>query len=422
MKIRKSGLAAAAGVLTASMLGMAVPAQAATTITIWMDQGSKDAIGTALTAWDNANTAVSVTVVVKPFGDLRKAAITAIPKGTGPDIIAGAHDWTGALVGAGVVAPVSLGGTAAKFSAAAKSGFSVGGKLYGVPAWTENTALIYNKTKISAAAVPNTTAEFAAAIAAGKLGMHIDFKNGGTDPYHMSAFASSFGLDEYVRKNGDWTKTLGFTDAASGGGLTKYAAWLGTKAKKIAFADWNTNAYNFQKVGNPVSLMISGPWGSGTVINDTHTVNGDTPEKLTKSQVGIALIPSIGGKPVHQFSGVRGYWMSKKVVGTSKATAAGAVLLALAGKTIQLSSFTTEGKAPANSDALAAVSDAHVKGFGNAGKGAYPMPSFPFQDATFQAIGKSEAAIIKGGDALLGKSALGYFVSSIKAQQSFING
>jgi arabinogalactan oligomer/maltooligosaccharide transport system substrate-binding protein len=422
MKIRKSGLAAAAGVLTASMLGMAVPAQAATTITIWMDQGSKDAIGTALTAWDNANTAVSVTVVVKPFGDLRKAAITAIPKGTGPDIIAGAHDWTGALVGAGVVAPVSLGGTAAKFSAAAKSGFSVGGKLYGVPAWTENTALIYNKTKISAASVPNTTAKFAAAIAAGKLGMHIDFKNGGTDPYHMSAFASSFGLDEYVRKNGDWTKTLGFTDAASGGGLTKYAAWLGTKAKKIAFADWNTNAYNFQKVGNPVSLMISGPWGSGTVINDTHTVNGDTPEKLTKSQVGIALIPSIGGKPVHQFSGVRGYWMSKKVVGTSKATAAGAVLLALAGKTIQLSSFTTEGKAPANSDALAAVSDAHVKGFGNAGKGAYPMPSFPFQDATFQAIGKSEAAIIKGGDALLGKSALGYFVSSIKAQQSFING
>jgi hypothetical protein len=253
--------------------------------------------------------------------------------------------------------------------------------------------------------------------------MHIDFKNGDTNPYHMAAFASSFGLDEYVRKNGDWTKTLGFTDAASNGGLTKYAKWLSGPAKKIVFADWNTNANNFQNPASPVTFMISGPWGSSTVINDTHKVGDATaPAKLTASEVGIYPIPSIGGKPVHQFSGVRGYWESSKVPGTARATAVGSVLTALAGSTIQLASYTTEGKTPANSAALAQVSDTLIKGFGKAGLGAYPMPSFAFQDSTFTAIGKAEGAIIKGGDALLGKTALGFFVASIKAQQAFIKG
>ena len=97
-------------------------------------------------------------------------------------------------------------------------------------------------------------------------------------------------------------------------------------------------------------------------------------------------------------------------------------MAALAGKDIQLASFTNEGKSPANSDALAKVSDAWVKGFGVAGKNAYPMPSFAFQDGTWQAIGKSEAAILKGGAALNGKTPLEFFTASVDAQQAVIDG
>jgi hypothetical protein len=68
------------------------------------------------------------------------------------------------------------------------------------------------------------------------------------------------------------------------------------------------------------------------------------------------------------------------------------------------------------------VSDAWVKGFGVAGKNAYPMPSFAFQDGTWQAIGKSESAILKGGAALNGKTPLEFFTASIDAQQTVIDG
>jgi len=417
MKIRKAGVVALAGLTAAALLGVSVPATAAsTTVTIWLDQGSKDAIGGALLAWDAKDPTVSVNMVVKAFGDLKKLSIQAIPRGTGPDIIAGAHDWTGGLVAAGVIAPVSLGALGAKFSATAKSGFSMYGKLYGVPGWTENTALIYNKTK---AAKPVTTgAAFAAAIAAGKVGMHIDVAGGGTDPYHMAAFSSSFGIDQYVRSNGTWTTTIGFT----GTPLKNYVTWLDTKAKSIVFAGWDGNANNFQNPASSVAYMISGPWGAGTVVNDTHKVGELTPAKLTQAQVGVAVIPSIGGKTVHQFSGVRGYWESVKVPGTSKAVAVGKVLAALAGKDVQLASFTAQQKTPANSDAVAKITDPWIKGFGQAGVNAYPMPAFAFQGGTWDAIGKAETAVLKGGAALGGKTALKYFEDSIATQQDVIDG
>jgi arabinogalactan oligomer/maltooligosaccharide transport system substrate-binding protein len=417
MKIRKAGVAALAGLTAAALLGVSVPATAAsTTVTVWLDQGSKDAIGGALLAWDAKDPTVSVNMVVKAFGDLKKAAIQAIPRGTGPDIIAGAHDWTGGLVAAGVIAPVSLGALASKFSETAKSGFSMYGKLYGVPGWTENTALIYNKTKASK---PVTTgAAFAAAIAAGKVGMHIDVAAGNTDPYHMAAFSSSFGIDQYVRSNGTWTTTIGFT----GANLTKYVTWLSGPAKSIVFAGWDGNANNFQNPASKVAYMISGPWGAGTVVNDTHKVGDLTPAKLTQAQVGVAVIPSIGGKTVHQFSGVRGYWESVKVPGTSRAVAVGKVLAALAGKDVQLASFTAQQKTPANKDAVAKISDPWIKGFGLAGVNAYPMPAFAFQQGTWDAIGKAETAVLKGGAALGGKTALQFFQDSIATQQDVIDG
>lgn len=421
MKIRKAGAAALAGLTAAALLGTSVPANAATqTVIMWVDQGTKDALGASLLAFDKKESSLIIQVVVKDFGTLRKSAIQAIPRGTGPDILAGAHDWTGALLSAGVIAPVSLGANASKFSKTTLSGFSVYGKLYGVPGWTENTALLVNNKKMKGSAI-DTTAEFKAAIAAGKVGMHIDLASGGNDPYHMAAISSSFGIDQYVRNSGTWTSTLGFSNDASAGGFGKYVTWLNGAGKAIVYKDWNTNAHNFQNPASPVAAMISGPWGAGTVVNDTHKVGELTPAKLAQKDVTVQAIPSVGGKTVHQFSGVRGYWMSSKVPAAKK-LAVGKVLAALAGKDIQLATFTNEAKSPANSDALAKVSDAWVKGFGVAGKNAYPMPSFAFQDGTWQAIGKSETAILKGGAALNGKTPIEFFTASIDAQQTVIDG
>ena len=420
MKINnKRGLAFVAAAATAALLTVGVaPAQAATVVTIWMDQGSKDAVGAALTAFDKADASLTINVVVKDFGTLRSAAITAIPKGTGPDILAGAHDWTGKLLGAGVISPVSLGANNKNFSEAAKSGFTVYGKLYGVPAWTENIALMYNKNKVNK---PVTTgAQFAAAIAAGKVAMSNEL-NGQGDPYHMTAFSSSFGITQYVRTGGSWTTTVGFTDANSAGGATRYANWLNGAGKNLVFAGWDGAAGRFQDPDSSVAYWVTGPWGAGTVVNDSHAYGtpAKTPAKLTSKDIGIVAIPSIGGKTVHQFSGVRGYWQSVKVPGSSKARSVGKVLGALAGKTVQLASFKTLGKTPANAAALAKVSDTLVKGFGAAGKNAYPMPSFVFQDTTWNKIGSAEVAILKG--ALDSKTPAQYLSDAVASLQDIID-
>ena len=416
--MNKRGLVAVSAVAAASLLTVGVsPVSAApsTTVTIWMDQGSKDAVGAALTAFDKADKTLTINMVVKDFGTLRSSAITAITKGTGPDILAGAHDWTGKLLGAGVISPVSLGANASKFSAAAKSGFTINGKLYGVPGWTENIALVYNKKKVSSPV--KTTAAFQAAIAAGKVGVSTDLTGQG-DPYHMSAFATSFGIDQYKRAGGTWTSTAGYVGTAA----NNYANWLAGDGKKLVFGGWDATAGAFQDPASDVAYWVTGPWGSGTVVNDSHPYGTPkvTPAKLTAKDIGVVAIPSVGGKPVHQFAGVRGYWQSVKVPGSSKARSVGKVLSALAGKTIQLASFTKKGNTPANADALKLVNDPLVKGFGIAGKGAYPMPSFVFQDTTWKKIGESEVAILKGniGD----KTPAAYLSDAMKSLQETIDG
>jgi len=397
MNIRMRSLVAATASAALLLTGVSsVPAMAATqTVTIWMDQGSKDAVGASLAAFDKANTAFTINMVVKDFGTLRAAAITAIPTGNGPDILAGAHDWTGKLLGAGVISPVSLGANAKSFTAPTLSGFQVYGKQYGVPGWTENIALVYNKKKVTTPV--KTAAEFNAAIIAGKVGMSHELKGEG-NPYHMSAFASSFGIDQYVRSGGSWTTTVGFTDTASKGGLSKYVSWLNGTGSKLSFQDYGATAAKVQDPNNAVSYWVTGPWGVADLQKDgaygTPTVKTIG---LKASEIGVTVIPSVGGKPVHQFAGVRGYWQSVKVPGSAKAASVGKVLGHLAGPVAQLASFTTKGNTPANQVALKKVSDQFIKGFGTAGTGAYPMPSFVFQDTTWKKIGTAEVEALKGG-------------------------
>jgi arabinogalactan oligomer/maltooligosaccharide transport system substrate-binding protein len=219
MKIRKSGFAAAVAVVaTTALLAVSLPAQAANpTVTIWGDKDTKAAVMPSLTKFGKS-AKITINWVEKDFGQLRAAAITAIPTGSGPDIIAGAHDWTGKLLGAGVIAPVSLGANAKNFSKEALSGFSVYGKLYGVPGWTENIALVYNKNKVSKPAA--TTAEWKKAIADGTVEVGFNATNG--DPYHFAALDTSFGLSQYKRLNGAWTSQIG----EGGANGAKFADWL----------------------------------------------------------------------------------------------------------------------------------------------------------------------------------------------------
>ncbi|MEY2945331.1 MAG: hypothetical protein RL243_73 [Actinomycetota bacterium] len=418
MKNLKRGVAAlAVAAVAAGSFALAAPAQAAsTTVTIWGDQTTHDAVLPSLTKWAKANK-VTINYVVKDFNQLKSQTITAIPTGSGPDIIAGAHDWTGKFLGAGVIAPISLGAQAKNFSKAALSGFQVYGKQYGVPAWTENIALVYNKTK--APTPVKTGAEFAQAIADGKV--EISFNATSGDPYHFAAIDTSFGLSQYKRLNGTWTTQLG----EGGANGAKFANWLadanGGKALNSANnGDWSTANGQLQDPNSKVAYWVTGPWAiSALETSQSYGKPAVKTTPLTAAQIGVASIPSIGGSTVHQFSGVRGYWESVKVPGTAKALVVGKVLSQLASPELQTAVYNLKQYVPANQVSLAKVNDPILLGFGKAGVNAYPMPSFVFQQTTWDTLGKAEAAIISGNTS--GKSAAEFWQAALDTLQSTID-
>lgn len=406
MKIRKSSIAAAIAVATGAALlttGIA-PAQAvdAKTVTIWTASKNvnDNPITAAVTAFGKKN-GIKVVVVSKPT-NLRDNFISAVPTGKGPDLMINAHDWTGQLVSAGVVAPVSLGASAKKFSTAVQSGFQVGGKLYGVPTSTENIALLWNK-RDSKDPKGLTFEQLLDA------GLTITYDTVKSDPYHFSSIASSFGLTLFERNNGSWTKDLGY-DSAQAGAYTK---WLTTSGKKIKRPTdgWDQTACALQKG----DYVISGPW---MYNHGQDTISGCSAKPLAKAEIGVTVIPSAGGQTVHQFSGVQGVWKSVKVAKQANALAVGKVLAYIATGEAQLAFYKKGGSIPANTDALAKVTDAGLKGFGVAGQNAYPMPSFVFMDTVWDKVGRAEAAVLTGkytGDAA------SFFKKAIGTAQSVIN-
>ena len=111
MILRKRSLAAAA-VLAVAVSGVIVApshaANAAQTVTIWngSDTAAKDGQTPIIAAWAKTQ-GITINVVYKK--DMRNEFIKAVAEGKGPDLMLGAHDWTGQLVSSGTVAPIVVG-------------------------------------------------------------------------------------------------------------------------------------------------------------------------------------------------------------------------------------------------------------------------------------------------------------------------
>ena len=172
----------------------------ASTVTIWSDADRKAAVDRIASAWGTAR-GVNVVVVQKDFGKIRDDLKT-VQAETAPDVIVGAHDWTGDLAASGLVLPLNpRRAVKAKFPQYALNAFSYGTavkKLYGAPVVIENIGLVVN-TRL--AKVPTTFAQLqASALAfkkkkAGNIAIAVQQGAAG-DAYHMYPFFS--GLCGYV--------------------------------------------------------------------------------------------------------------------------------------------------------------------------------------------------------------------------------
>jgi len=387
MKLGKIAAVIASAALLTTTLTVASPASAVQNLVVWADKGTIDTIKTRVQAWDTANADYTVSLVQKDFSTVRDALKVAVPKGQGPDILAGAaHDWVGNLVKANVLLPID-----AQLPANFKDDFINGalqamkynGHYYGVPGWTENIAFLRNmkvaKTKVTSInQVKN-----------GEIG--INYSATTSDPYHFYPFQTMFDAPVFTSDSGgDWTETVGMGGTKG----ANFAKWLKTKGTaffgkpadakilcnflngKIKY--WVTGAWN-------INAIESGASGckKGLVINSTYSI-----DPFPKGPTGITP---------KQFLGIRGYLMVASGPGNTT-NVAGATLLMrfMSSEATQFSLYDNFNKTPANKAALARAKDNPViKGFADAAN-TVPMPNSPAMDAAWVIWGKAQTRIIQG--------------------------
>jgi arabinogalactan oligomer/maltooligosaccharide transport system substrate-binding protein len=229
------------------------------TLKIWAD----DTRAPILQAFaDDFLAKYNVKLVIEDLGrvqDIRTPMITAAPAGEGPDIFVGVHDWLGALVESGLVAPIDLGAKQSEYVDMALKAFTyTDGKLYGVPYATENLGFFYNTDLVSE---PPTTWDQVLEIgrtlqAEGKAKYAFAMAGGGYEnlPVLTANGGYIFGLDA----NGAWNPNDVGLDSP---GMIAGVAYLADAAKEGLIpttADYET-AHSLFETGQ-VPFLMAGPW------------------------------------------------------------------------------------------------------------------------------------------------------------------
>ena len=387
MKLGKIATGVATAALLMSTLTVASPASAVQNIVVWADKGTIDTIKTRVQAWDTANADYTVSLVQKDFSTVRDALKVAVPKGQGPDILAGAaHDWVGNLVKANVLLPID-----AQLPANFKDDFVPGalqamkynGHYYGVPGWTENIAFLRNVKKAPKAVKSINE------VKNGEIG--INYSATTSDPYHFYPFQTMFNAPVFKTDgDGDWTETVGM----GGTNGANFAKWL--KTKGTAFFGKPADAKilcNF--LNGKIKYWVTGAWN----INAIESGASGCKTGL-KIGTGYAIDPFPKGPTgitPKQFLGIRGYLM---VAGTesnpTNVVGATSLMRYMSSEAVQYSLYDNFNKTPANKAALNRAKDNPViKGFADAAN-TVPMPNSPAMDAAWVIWGKAQTRIIQG--------------------------
>ena len=395
MKVNKKGMAATGLLVAASMLTLAgcaggssaAPSDDASkgdsgALTVWVDADRSRALEDVAKTFEQ-DKGVKVNLVVKDYGKIRDEFTAQVPTGKGPDITIGGHDWIGAFVKDGIVAPVELGDKSADFEKVAMEAVSYDGKTYGLPYAIENIAILRNT-----ALADSTPATFDEMIAKGRAaGTEYPFVVGldpqTADPYHLYPFQTSFGNSVFARNaDGSYDPSqLTIGDEAG----QQFAGWLtaqgdtGTKVLNLNLSgDLAKEAFNAGK--SP--YFLTGPWN----VADAQSAGVD---------VSVDAIPSAGGSSAQPFAGVQTFFLSAK--STNPIVANEFLVNYIATADVQTKLFEAGGRPPALTESFeAAQSDPIVRGFATVGANAVPMPSIPEMGSVWDDWGKTEAALIKG--------------------------
>ena len=389
-------LAAMCAALAGSVKSAVASPKAGPTITIWADQDRKAAVTQLANAWATARGATA-TVLVHDFGKIRDD-LGPVAAAEAPDVIMGAHDWTGQLAANGLVQPIILSAAVLKqFPAYTLNAFSYGTavkKLYGVPTQIENIGLVVNTKLVK---IPKTFAQLETeALAfkkkkAGNLGIAVQQGTNG-DAYHMYPLFS--GLGGYIfglNKAGNLDPSdIGVSNA----NFLKDAS-LVDKWNKEGLINSKLDASTAQNafLKGQSAFWITGPWNSDTLKQSGL--------KFTIIQVPKITYPSV------PFLGVQGFMVTKYATDHGVASLAqDFVANYISTPDAQGALANASGRWPANTAAGKEFTDPVLAQFGKAGVGGVPMPNIPQMGSVWTDLGQAWVRSTKGA-------------GSVKAASSF---
>src|SRR4051812_4902437 len=286
-------------------------AAATPSLRVWTDKDRHAAVDDVVGAWAKTK-GLQVEVVEKDFGKIRDDLKTVQPE-SAPDVIIGAHDWTGQLAADGLVVPLNpTAATRAQFPSYALAAFSYGTavkRLYGAPVALENIGLVVN-TKL--AKVPTTFAQLQTEALAfkkkakGNLAIAVPQGAAG-DAYHMYPFFSGLGGYVFgVNKAGNLDPSdIGVANKKFLVNAPMIDTWnkSGLINSKV---DYGVAKDSFLK--GKAAFWITGPWEADTL-------------KKSGLKFRIVQLPAIKYRSV-PFLGVQGFMVTKYASGHGLESAA----------------------------------------------------------------------------------------------------
>lgn len=323
----------------------------------------------------------NVALVVEDLGvvqDIRSQAIIAIPAGEGPDIFIGVHDWLGALLESGLVAPIDLGDKADEFVQSNLDAFTyTDGKLYGLPYASENLGFFYNTELVPE---PPTTWDQVLEIgrtlkAEGKVQYAIAVSTGplyNALPIQTAFGGYIFGADA----SGAWNpEDVGLDSAGEIAAVT----WMADAAAEGLMPntfDYET-AHSLFETGQ-IPFLMAGPWAL---------------DRIRASKVPYAVAPFFPdeGAP---FLGVQGFFVNAF---SENALLAQTFLTEYVATEETMQLLYESGNRPSSLKAvLATTNDPDLKAMGEAGANAMPMPNIPEMGSVWSAADNGITLAVTG--------------------------
>lgn len=393
--LRAVGLGTIAATLGFGALLAAPPANAATnTITIWVDQkriaNYREVFPTGTYA------GYTINLVPKDFGKIRDDLATVSPE-SAPDVITGAHDWTGALAANGLIVKLNVpAATIKSLLPYALQGFKYGSGIYGIPTQIENVALITNASLIpkQPATFDQLATQALALKKAGKVDVPLAVPQGTNgDAYHMYPLFS--GLGGYVfgtNPSGSVNpKQVGIYNKVFASNADMINTWnkTGLVNSKV---DYGIAKTAFTTGKSP--FWITGPWELDAI-------------KALPFKYRVTNVPPIvSGLAAVPFLGAQGGMVTKYAAEHGVQTGANALVTQLmASAAYQTNLAAADGRTPANISAAKNVSDPVLKAFSAASTGGVPMPNVPQMASVWAALGGAWVNSTKGAGATPAKVA-----------------